>query len=57
MDIIGTTGSTLMASVGTAAGTTFTSLVPILVGVAGLYLAFFVVKQVIGLIPKSRASK
>lgn len=57
MDIIGTTGSTLMASVGTSASSTFSSLVPILVGVAGLYLAFFVVKQVIGLIPKSRASK
>ncbi len=47
----------VMASVGVSAGDTFASLVPVLIGIAGLTLAFFVVKQVIGLIPKARSKK
>lgn len=52
MDILGTASDTLMASIGTSSQTTFSSLLPVVVGIAGLYLGFFIVKKVIGLIPK-----
>lgn len=51
MDILGSS-STLMASIGTATQTTFTSLTPVLIGVAGLFLGFWAVKKVVSLIPK-----
>lgn len=52
MDVLGTTGATLMAGIGTSASTTFSSLAPVLVGVGGLFIGFWIVKKVIGLIPK-----
>lgn len=57
MDILNGTGTALMSSVATGGSTTFASLVPVIVGIAGLYLGFYVVKQVIGLIPRSHGKK
>lgn len=52
MDILGASSSTLMASIGTATQTTFASISPVIYGVAGLFLAFWLGKKLITLFPK-----
>lgn len=55
MDFLAGAGAALVTSVGSSTTTTVTGLVPVLAFAAAIPLAFYVIKQIIGLIPKSRA--
>lgn len=58
MDIFASTSaSALTGAVGTNVGTTTASLWPVVAFVVAVPFAFYIIKQVIGLIPKSRASR
>lgn len=58
MSILGTTTATeVLASVGQTSGDVFTDLWPYLAFAAGIPLAFYLIKQVIALIPKAHAKK
>lgn len=57
MDIFASTSaSTLTGAIGTNAGVTVGSLWPVVAFAVAVPFAFYIVKQVIGLIPKARAS-
>lgn len=52
-----TTANTVLASVGSTSGDMFTDLWPYLAFAVGVPLTFYLVKQIIGLFPKSHAKK
>lgn len=57
MDIFASTSaSTLLGAVSSAAGTTIGSLWPVVAFAVAVPFAFYIVKQVISIIPKSKAS-
>jgi len=54
MIIAGTTAGDLLASVGAVSTSVFDSILPYLLVAAGIPLAFYIVKRLIGLIPKGK---
>jgi hypothetical protein len=58
MSLLGTTtAGTIIASVASNSGDVFTDIWPFLAFAAGIPLAFYLVKQIIGLFPKAHAKK
>jgi putative Mn2+ efflux pump MntP len=58
MNFFGTTGATdLMASVGTATGTTVSNLTPIVATVGGIILAFIGIRYVVSLVKSTGRAK